>query len=120
MKSKEHIMYNITKNEVNHIPAVIINTDKFKTITIQLQFRSRLERTRMTKRNLLSRMMVKRTMRHQSEAELLNHLAPYYGAHLTTNVGRMVQDHIHTFSVEFVNDMFLRDHLDILQEMRRV
>src|SRR5690625_2055671 len=120
MKSEEHIMYNITKDEVNHIPAVIINTDKFKTITIQLQFRSRLERTRLTKRNLLSRMMVKRTMRHQSEAELLNHLAHYYGAHLTTNVGRKGQDHIVTFSMEFVNDKFIREDLDILQEMCRV
>src|SRR5690625_1419659 len=120
MKSKEHIMYNITKNEVNHIPAVIINTDKFKTLTNQLQSSSRVERARVTNRYLLSRRMVKRTMRHHSEAEPLNHLAHYYGAHLTTNAGRKGQDHIVTFSMEFVNDKFIRENLDILQEMCRV
>lgn len=113
-------MYNVTKTEVNHIPAVIINTGKFKTITIQLQFRSRLKRERVTKRNLLSRMMVKRTLRHSSEAELLNHLAHYYGAHLTTNAGRKGQDHILTFGMEFVNNKFIREDLDIPKEMCNV
>ncbi len=113
-------MYNVTRSEVNRIPSVIINTDKFKTITIQLQLRSRLERERVTKRNLLSRMMVKRTLRHTTEADLLNHLAHYYGAHLTTNVGRKGQDHIVTFSVEFVNDKFIREDLDIPNEMCKV
>ncbi|WP_411844098.1 EF-P 5-aminopentanol modification-associated protein YfmF [Salinicoccus sp. HZC-1] len=113
-------MYNVTKTEVNHIPAVIMNTDKFKTITIQLQFRSQLKRERVTKRNLLSRMMVKRTLRHSTEAELLNHLAHYYGAHLTTNVGRKGQDHIITFGMEFVNNKFIREDLDIPNEMCKV
>lgn len=113
-------MYNVTKTEVNHIPARIINTDKFKTITIQLQLRSRLSKERVTKRNLLSRMMVKRTLRHPAEADLLNHLAHYYGAHLTTNVGRKGQDHIVTFSMEFVNNKFIREALDIPNEMCRV
>lgn len=113
-------MYNVTKTEVNHIPAVILNTDKFKTITIQLQFRSQLKRERVTKRNLLSRMMVKRTLRHSTEAELLNHLAHYYGAHLTTNVGRKGRDHIITFGMEFVNNKFIRENLDIPNEMCKV
>lgn len=113
-------MYNVTKTEVNHIPAVIINTDKFKTITIQLQLRSRLRRDRVTKRNLLSRMMVKRTLRHPYEADLLNHLAHYYGAHLTTNTGRKGQDHIVTFSMEFVNNKFIKEALDIPNEICRV
>lgn len=113
-------MYNVTKTEVNHIPAVIINTGKFKTITIQLQFRSRLKRERVTKRNLLSRMMVKRTLRHSSEAELLNHLAHYYGAHLTTNAGRKGENHILTFGMEFVNNKFIREDLDIPKEMCNV
>lgn len=113
-------MYSVTKTEVNHIPAVIMDTDKFKTITIQLQFRSKLKRERVTKRNLLSRMMVKRTLRHSTEAELLNHLAHYYGAHLTMNVGRKGQDHIITFGMEFVNNKFIREDLNIPNEMCKV
>ena len=50
-------MYKVKSSEVNHIPTAIIETDKFKTVTVQLQFRSRMERERVTKRNILSKMM---------------------------------------------------------------
>lgn len=113
-------MYNVTKAEVNNIPAVIIETDKFKTITLQIQLRSKLERKRVTTRNLLSRMMIKRTDRHDEEANLLNHLAHYYGAHLTTGVSRKGSDHIVSFGMEFVNDKFIKEDMNIPDEMCRV
>lgn len=113
-------MYKVKNSEVNHIPTAIIETDKFKTITVQLQFRSRMERERVTKRNILSKMMVKRTVDFPKEAELLKHLAHYYGAHLTSNVSRKGQDHIVSFSMEFVNDRFIREALDVIGEMCRL
>ncbi|WP_031548637.1 EF-P 5-aminopentanol modification-associated protein YfmF [Salinicoccus luteus] len=113
-------MYKVKNSEVNHIPTAIIETDKFKTITVQLQFRSRMERERVTKRNILSKMMVKRTVSFPKEADLLKHLAHYYGAHLTSNVSRKGQDHIVSFSMEFVNDRFIREELDVIGEMCRL
>ncbi|MCG1008743.1 insulinase family protein [Salinicoccus sp. ID82-1] len=113
-------MYTADRTEVNNIPAVIIETNKFKTITIQLQFRSRLERSRVTTRNILSRMMIKRTLQFRREADLLKHLAHYYGAHLTSNVGRKGEDHIVTLSMEFVNDRFIKENLDVAGEMCRL
>lgn len=113
-------MYKVKSSEVNHIPTAIIETDKFKTVTVQLQFRSRMERERVTKRNILSKMMIKRTAAFQKEADLLKHLAHYYGAHLTSNVGRKGQDHIVSFSMEFVNDRFIREELDVIGEMCRL
>ncbi|GAB3070085.1 EF-P 5-aminopentanol modification-associated protein YfmF [Salinicoccus sesuvii] len=113
-------MYTVDRTEVNHIPAAIIKTNKFKTITIQLQFRSKLERDRVTKRNILSKMMIKRTLQFSKEAELLKHLAHYYGAHLTSNVGRKGEDHIVTFGMEFVNDRFIKENLDVVGEMCRL
>ncbi|WP_342389113.1 EF-P 5-aminopentanol modification-associated protein YfmF [Salinicoccus bachuensis] len=113
-------MYKVKNSEVNHIPTAIIETDKFKTITVQLQFRSRMERERVTKRNILSKMMVKRTVGFPKEADLLKYLAHYYGAHLTSNVSRKGQDHIVSFSMEFVNDRFIREALDVIGEMCRL
>ncbi|WP_020008631.1 EF-P 5-aminopentanol modification-associated protein YfmF [Salinicoccus albus] len=110
-------MYNVIKSEVNNIPVVIIETGKFKTITLQIQLRSKMTRDRVTARNLLSQMMIKRTDRHKGEAELMNHLAHYYGAHLTTGASRKGQDHIVSFAMEFVNDKFIKEDMNVPQEM---
>ncbi len=110
-------MYTVNKNLLNNVPSVIVETDKFKTITIQLVFRSISERERVTKRNLLSRMMIKRTDTFLKEADLLNYLAHHYGAHLTSNTGRKGRDHTVTIGMELVNDKFIYEDMDIVGEM---
>lgn len=110
-------MYTVKQHELNNIPMVLVQTEKFKTITLRVQFRSRLQRERLTLRNLLSRMMVKRTSRFKTESELLQYLAYHYGAHLTSNVTKKGKDHLVTFSVEFVNSKFVKEDLNILNAM---
>ena len=113
-------MYTVEQHELNNIPVVLVQTEQFKTITLRVQFRSRLDRERLTLRNLLSRMMVKRTSRFKTESELLAYLAHYYGAHLTSTVTKKGKDHLVTFSVEFVNSKFVKEDLNILKAMTEV
>jgi hypothetical protein len=99
-------MYTVQQHEINNIPVVLVHTEQFKTITLRVQFRSRLSRERLTKRNMLSRMMVKWTARFNTESALLEYLAHHYGAHLTSNVTKKGRDHLVTFNIEFVNSKF--------------
>lgn len=110
-------MYTTEKMEIGNIPVVLVETDKFKTVTIRVQFRSPMKRERVTARNLLSRMMVKRTGKFKSESELLNYLAHHYGAHLTSHVSKKGTDNLVTFSIEFINSKFVKEDLNMLAEM---
>ena len=73
----------INETTVNNIPIIDIRTDKFKTFTIRISFRNTLDEKTTTIRNILSRMMIKRTKNLRTETELVQFLAKYYGAHLT-------------------------------------
>jgi predicted Zn-dependent peptidase len=113
-------MYTVQQHEINNIPVVLVHTEQFKTITLRVQFRSRLSRERLTKRNMLSRMMVKWTARFNTESALLEYLAHHYGAHLTSNVTKKGRDHLVTFNIEFVNSKFVKENLNMLEAMTAV
>lgn len=113
-------MYNVKKKNINNIPVVFIDTGKFKTMNLKVQFRSGLTRERVSVRYLLSRMMVKKTASFTSESEFLNHLAHLYGAHLTSNATKKGRDHLISFNLEFINSRFVKEDLDLLGEMTAV
>lgn len=113
-------MYNVKTEIINNIPVVFIDTGKFKTMNLKVQFRSELTRERVSVRYLLSRMMVKKTGKFTTESEFLNHLAHLYGAHLTSNATKKGRDHLVSFNLEFINSRFVKEDLDLLGEMTSV
>lgn len=110
-------MTGVDKRVINNVPIVKIYTEKFKTVVVSVYFRAPLTGTDVTTRSLLSRMMIKQTDRLTSNAVLLEYLAEHYGAHLTSNVVKKGSDHIVKFSIEFVNDKFIMEDIDMLGDI---
>lgn len=113
-------MYNVQLKTIDNIPTVFIHTEKFKTINLKVQFRSGLERERVSKRYLLSRMMVKKTGSFETESDFLKYLAHHYGAHLTSGVTKKGRDHLVSFNLEFINSRFVKEDLNLLRKMSEV
>lgn len=107
----------MTEIETPRIPIQVVQTKKFKTVSLSIYFKSELDASRLAARNLLSKMMIKRTSQHKSEIELLDFLARFYGAHLTSSTFRRGQDHVVQFRMEFVNDKFILEDLAVFDEM---
>lgn len=110
-------MQGVEKKIINNVPIVKIYTEKFKTVVVSIYFRTPLTEQGATTRSLLSRMMVKRTSEHPTNAVLLEYLAEHYGAHLTSNVIKKGSDHLLKVSIEFVNDKFILEDMDMLGDI---
>ena len=113
-------MHNVEKRIINNIPIVKIYTEKFKTVVVSVYFRTPLTAKGATTRSLLSRMMVKRTSTYPTNAKLLEYLAEHYGAHLTSNVVKKGSDHLLKVSIEFVNDKFILEDIDMLGDITKL
>lgn len=101
----------------NHIPIRVVNTKKFKTVSLSVYFKTELNESRLAARNLLSKMMIKRTSKYKTEIELLDFLAQYYGSHVTSSTYKRGVDHVVQFRMEFVNDKFVLEDIDVFTEM---
>lgn len=99
------------------IPIKIVQTEKFKTISLTVFFKSTMDENRVAARNLLSKMMIKRTSQFKTEIDLLEHLSKYYGAHLTSSTYKRGSDHVVSLCLEFVNDKFILEDLDVFSPM---
>ena len=107
----------MSDKDTSHIPTRVISTKKFKTVTLSVNFKSKLDETRLSARNLLSKMMIKRTENHPSEIALLEHLAKYYGAHLSSTTSKRGIDHVVQIRMEFVNEKFVLEDVSLFDEM---
>lgn len=110
----------INKTVNGNIPIVTINTDKFKTFTLRITFRNELDVETVTLRNILARMMIKRTKTYDTEAKLIQYLSEYYGAHLTYQTSKIGSSHLVHFTLEFVNERFIHEDLDILENLSKL
>lgn len=110
----------INKTVNGNIPIVTINTDKFKTFALRITFRNELDVETVTLRNILARMMIKRTKTYDTEAKLIQYLSEYYGAHLTYQTSKIGSSHLVHFTLEFVNERFIHEDLDILENMSKL
>ena len=110
----------INKTVNGNIPIVTINTDKFKTFTLRITFRNELNVETVTLRNILARMMIKLTKTYDTEAKLIQYLSEYYGAHLTYQTSKIGSSHLVHFTLEFVNERFIHEDLDILENLSKL
>src|SRR5699024_3196876 len=118
--SKELIMYNVQSKTIDNVPTVFIHTEKFKTINVKVQFRSGLERERVSNRYLLSRRMEKETGSFETETEFLEYAGHRYGAHLTAAGTKKGRGHLVSFNLEFINSKFVKEDLKLLEKMSEV
>lgn len=93
----------------------LLNTDKFKTVSIVLKFKAPLDINTMSERAILSKLLQKTAAKYPDEQSMINHLAYLYGAHLYSHVIKQNNAHVLTLGIDIVNDKYLVDE-DILQK----
>src|SRR5699024_8079039 len=117
---RRFVMHNAEKRIINNIPIVKIYTEQFKIVVVSVYFRTALTAKGATTRILLSSMMVKNTSTYPTKAKLVEYLAKQYCAHLTSNVDKKGSDHLLKVSIEFVNDKFILEDIDMLGDITKL
>lgn len=98
------------------VPIRVLPTDKFKTTTIAFKFMAPLDIDTMTERSLLSKILVRATQKYPTDKAFNQHLSHLYGAYLNSNVSKFKDRHVITISLEIVNERYLPDDLQLIDE----
>ncbi|UEX89300.1 EF-P 5-aminopentanol modification-associated protein YfmF [Staphylococcus ratti] len=94
----------------------IHETSKFKTTMITFKFMAPLEIETMTKRSLLSKMLIRATKKWPTDKAFSQHLSMLYGAHVHSYVSKFKDRHVLTLSLEIVNERYLHDSTPLLEQ----
>ncbi len=105
-----------TKQVINGVSSHFIVTDKFKTVTVYLQFKAPLNRETVTQRALLSYILRGSTSDFPTTQSLSKYLDELYGAALASGVSKRGADHVLTVSLTVANDRFIKSESGLLQK----
>ena len=90
----------------------IINTDKFKTITIGVAFRRKIKKEEITIRNLLKEMMINATSNYPTEKSLIIATENLYDLKLSAANYRVGNYAIMTFRTRFLNEKYTENGMN--------
>ncbi|MCA0988104.1 EF-P 5-aminopentanol modification-associated protein YfmF [Guptibacillus algicola] len=93
-----------------------IQTEKYKTTTVVMQFKSRLSEETVTKRALLPYVLQSGTENYPSSKALRTELEKLYGATLGVDLAKKGDFHIMTFRMDFANEKFLSEDKPLLKK----
>ncbi|MGN1302837.1 MAG: hypothetical protein ACI4VO_04260, partial [Clostridia bacterium] len=84
----------------------IIKATKFKTITVEVNFRRKLKKEEITLRNLLKSILLYTTKDFKTEQELIRETENLYDLKLISSNMRIGNDSNLSFKVRFLNDKY--------------
>ena len=90
----------------------IINTDKFKTITIDVSFRRKIKKEEITIRNLLKELMVNSSSSYPTEKKLIIQTEKLYDLKLLSSSYRVGNYSILSFKSRFLNEKYTEDGMN--------
>ena len=90
----------------------IINTDKFKTITVGVAFRRKINKEEITIRNLLKELMINSTGNYPTEKSLIMATENLYDLKLLASNYRVGNYTIMTFRTRFLNEKYTEDGMN--------
>ena len=93
-----------TKKDLGSFDLHMINTDKFKTITVRVVFHTPIIKEEITKRNLISDILLQSSEKYSSKRDLTIEAEDLYAADISTNNNRLG------------NYIFTSFHLQVLQD----
>lgn len=97
----EYICYNM-----NAYNLYIVNTKKFKTITVDICFREKINKDEITLRNLLKEIMVNASYDYPSERELIKATEELYDLKLLTSTYRIGNYNFLSMKIRFLNEKY--------------
>ena len=84
----------------------IVNTKKFKTITVDICFREKINKDEITLRNLLKEIMVNASYDYPSERELIKATEELYDLKLLTSTYRIGNYNFLSMKIRFLNEKY--------------
>lgn len=97
----EYICYNMNAYNLH-----IVNTKKFKTITVDICFREKNNKDEITLRNLLKEIMVNASYDYPSERELIKATEELYDLKLLTSTYRIGNYNFLSMKIRFLNEKY--------------
>ena len=89
----------------------IINTDKFKTITIKINFKKLLAKEDVTYRNLLGKVLLSSTKEYPTKQELDKQTEELYGLGLGYSSSLSGNYIISSFNCNFLNEKYTEEDM---------
>lgn len=95
----------------------LIQTQKYKTLTISLKFKSRIDATTTSLRALLPHVLKAKTQLYDSKKALSKRLETLYGAELSTGVSKIGQASVMSFQAKMVDPRRLGHDLSMFYDL---
>ena len=105
-------MMKYTEYDMNAYKLHIINTDKFKTITVGVAFRRKIDKEEITIRNLLKEIMINSSKNYPTEKSLVEATENLYDLKLSALNYRVGNYAIMTFRTRFLNEKYTEDDMN--------
>lgn len=110
-------MDNIKKYDIKPgIRLFYIPTDKFKTVTVSVNFHRALKKEEASLNALLSDVMRRGCAKYPQQADVMKLQQKLYGAYFDIDVRRKGEDQILSFAVNAVSDSFLPDNSNVVKQ----
>ena len=103
----EYTCYNMNAYNLH-----IINTDMFKTITIDVSFRRKIKKEEITIRNLLKELMVNSSCNYPTERSLIMQTERLYDLKLLSSTYRVGNYSILSFKTRFLNEKYTEESMN--------
>jgi len=103
----EYTCYNMNAYNLH-----VINTDKFKTITIDVNFRRKIKKDEITIRNLIKELMVNSSFNYPTERSLIIQTERLYDLKLLSSTYRVGNYSILSFKTRFLNEKYTEDGMN--------
>ncbi|MGP7817613.1 EF-P 5-aminopentanol modification-associated protein YfmF [Niallia sp. 01092] len=93
-----------------------VKTEKFKTNSITIKWKSPIRKEDVTKRALLPYVLQNSSSKYNTTTELRSYLEELYGATFFVDLSKKGEYHIISFSLEIANEKFLSDPTPLLKK----
>lgn len=101
-----------TNYDMNAYNLHVINTNKFKTVTVEVDFRYSVNNKDITKTNILKDMLLSSSYNYPSEIELVKETENLYDLKLTSSNIRIGNDNILSFRTRFLNEIYTENKMN--------
>ena len=98
-----------TKKDLASYNLHLINTDKFKTITMKVVFSSPIKKDEITMRNVLSDLLLQSSKNYESRRELTIKAEELYAADVYNNTQRIGNYILTSFNLQVLNDKYTEE-----------
>ena len=102
-----------TSFDMNAYKLHIINTDKFKTITVSVAFRRKIAKEEITIRNLLKELMLNATESYPDERKLIIATENLYDLKLLASNYRIGNYTVLSFKMRFLNEKYTEEGMNL-------